>query len=71
MSPDFGLLGKLDTGCVRGSKAFKPFSLTIPFEGQQFEGTSLRTLLQRWVNEGKAEPSFAASMGRLLDNPEW
>ena len=71
MSPDFGLLGKFDTGCVRGSKVFKPFSFSVPFEGKQFTGASLRTLLQRWVDDGKAEPSFVDTISRLLDNSEW
>ena len=71
MSPSFNLLGKFDTGCVRGCKAFKPFSLSVPFEGKQYEGNSLRGLLKKWVDEGRAEPSFATSLYKLLEHSEW
>jgi hypothetical protein len=45
--------------------------LTIPYRGRRLAGEALRRQLDTWVVDGVVEPSCAAAVGRVIDNPGW
>ncbi len=59
-----------DTGEVVGTAAPER-TLRVPYRGQELEGDELLARLQRWVEAGVVEPSFAAAIGRVVEHPEW
>lgn len=46
-------------------------TLTIPYRGENLSGDALRDLLDRWVADGVIEPSCAAALRLVQDNPDW
>ncbi len=46
-------------------------ALEVPYRGDVLRGDALRRQLDAWVAAGTVEPSFATSVGRVLDNPGW
>ena len=60
----------LGTGRVHGAE--QPLrSLSVPYHGRELHGESLREQLERWVEDGAVEPSFADAIGRVSENPDW
>lgn len=59
-----------DTLTVRGS-AMRARDLSVPYRGRRLFGDDLRHQLQAWVDAGIAEPSFAAAVEMVMDNPDW
>lgn len=45
--------------------------LVVPYRGEQLRGDALRRRLDAWVERGALEPSCAAAVGRVLDEPGW
>ena len=45
--------------------------LSLPYRGETLSGDSLRRQLDRWVEKGVIEPSCAAAIKRVQENPEW
>ena len=45
--------------------------LSIPYRGEELTGAALRDRLDKWVDAGVIEPSCAAALTRVQDNPEW
>jgi len=45
--------------------------LSIPYRGRRIFGSDLRRQIDTWVANGIAEPSFAAALHLLMDNPDW
>lgn len=55
---------------VGGSRDLPP-RLAVPYRGRELAGDDLRAQLARWVDAGTVEPSFAAAIERVVDNPGW
>ena len=60
----------LETATVIG-EGVHPGALTVPYRGQELSGDALRTRLDAWVAAGVVEPSFAAAIRLVVDNPDW
>ena len=45
--------------------------LVLPYRGQQLRGDALRRQLDAWAARGTVEPSCAAALHRVLDEPGW
>lgn len=45
--------------------------LVLPYRGEQLSGDRLRRRLDQWVAAGTVEPSCAAALHRVLDEPAW
>ncbi|MDV7999651.1 hypothetical protein [Rhodococcus sp. IEGM 1408] len=45
--------------------------LSIPYRGENLTGAALRDRLDKWVDGGVIEPSCAAAIRLVQDNPEW
>lgn len=61
----------LDTVVVRGETTGGPDELSVPYRGEQLRGDSLHRQLDRWVQAGTVEPSFAEAIRRVVANPDW
>jgi len=61
---------ELGTGAIRGS-ARPVTELRVPYRGSALSGEALIEQLGRWVDAGAVEPSFAAAIGRVAENPDW
>jgi hypothetical protein len=60
----------LGTGMIRG--AGQPTrELRVPYRGRELHGGALRDQLQRWVEKGIVEPSFAEAIELVAANPDW
>lgn len=59
-----------DTLTVRGA-AMPERDLSVPYRGRRLFGSDLKRQLQTWVDAGIAEPSFAAAVELVMDNPDW
>lgn len=59
----------LRTATVQGHRPAS--ELSVPYRGAQLRGDDLLRQLDRWVDKGTVEPSFADALGRLATNPEW
>ena len=46
-------------------------TLSIPYRGEHLSGAALRDHLDRWVERGVIEPSCAAALRLVQDNPDW
>lgn len=46
-------------------------TLRVPFRGSELTEEELSEQLQRWVDAGSVEPSFADAMRRVIEHPEW
>jgi hypothetical protein len=63
-------LYELGTGEIRGTA--KPAStLRVPYRGRELRGGALAEQLDRWVDAGSVEPSFAAAIRQVSENPDW
>lgn len=62
---------QLHTATVRGTAAGGIGQLAVPHRGDLLAGDELRRQLDRWVEAGTVEPSFAEALGLVLDNPDW
>lgn len=45
--------------------------LSVPYRGKRLFGRHLRDQVDKWVDDGIAEPSFGAAIHLVLDNPDW
>jgi hypothetical protein len=45
--------------------------LVVPYHGRALRGAPLRAQLERWVERGVVEPSFAGAVGQVAEHPEW
>ena len=45
--------------------------LSIPYRGENLSGEALRRRLDTWVRDGVIEPSCAAALRVVQENPEW
>jgi hypothetical protein len=45
--------------------------LRVPYRGGELRGPALLEQVERWVQAGTAEPSFATAIRRVVDHPEW
>lgn len=45
--------------------------LSIPYRGEELSGEALGQQLDRWVSDGVIEPSCAAALRLVQENPEW
>ena len=61
---------ELATVQVRGRGAPER-ELTIPYQGRQLHGDELHRQLDRWVDHGTLEPSFAEAVRLVMANPDW
>ena len=43
----------------------------MPYRGRELSGRGLERQLERWVGNGIVEPSFARSIRRVMEHPEW
>lgn len=59
-----------DTGMIEGRGA-KLREVVVPYRGTELRGDALLRRLDRWVDEGVVEPSFARAVGAVVDHPEW
>ena len=46
-------------------------TLSIPYRGENLSGAALSDLLDRWIADGVVEPSCAAALRLVQDNPDW
>lgn len=46
-------------------------ALVLPYRGEQLSGDRLRRQLDTWAERGIVEPSCAAALHRVLDQPDW
>jgi hypothetical protein len=44
---------------------------SVPYQGRRLFGDHLRRQVDTWITAGIAEPSFAAAINAVLDNPDW
>lgn len=61
--------GRLRTATIEGRKPAG--SLEVPYRGERLYNDDLIRQLDRWVDAGTVEPSFADAIGRLITHPEW
>jgi hypothetical protein len=45
--------------------------LVVPYRGRALRGGALRAQLERWVERGVVEPSFAGAVREVAEHPEW
>ncbi len=45
--------------------------LTLPYRGSRLFGSKLREQIDRWVDDGIAEPGFGEALTLVMDNPDW
>jgi hypothetical protein len=61
---------ELGTGEIHGTA--QPLrTLRVPYRGRELHGGALSEQLERWVDAGTVEPSFAGAVRRVMENPEW
>ena len=61
---------RLATRTIAG--AARPLrELVVPYRGRALRGAALRTQLERWVERGVVEPSFAGAVREVAEHPEW
>jgi len=58
------------SGVIAGSA--EPLrELGVPYRGAELRGAALTRQLERWVEAGVVEPSFASSINLVAEHPEW
>jgi hypothetical protein len=60
----------LGTGEIHG-EAQPVRRLEVPYRGATLHGQALVDQLERWVQAGSVEPSFAKALERVVAHPEW
>jgi len=61
---------ELGAGEVRGTSRPQR-SLSVPYGGRELQGSGLLEQLDRWVQAGTVEASFADAVGLVVEHPEW
>jgi len=61
---------ELGTGAIRGT-ARPVTELRVPYRGRELAGEELIEQLDRWVDVGSVEPSFATAVRTVAENPDW
>jgi hypothetical protein len=61
----------LQTVEVRGSADRPMDALSVPYRGERLEGDALHRQLDRWIDAGTVEPSFAESIRLVMANTDW
>ncbi len=61
---------ELGTGLIHGTAA-RVSELRVPYRGRVLHGSTLAEQLDRWVDAGSVEPSFASAVGEVARNPDW
>jgi hypothetical protein len=61
---------RLHTVTIAG-EGREPPSLAVPYRGEQLTGERLNGQLDRWVEKGICEPSFAMAIEAVMGNPDW
>jgi hypothetical protein len=61
----------LRTVTVRGAGTSSRPALSVPYRGERLRGDALHRQLDRWVDAGAVEPSFAEAVRRVDANPDW
>ncbi|MGH3442060.1 MAG: hypothetical protein ACRDUY_08445 [Nitriliruptorales bacterium] len=61
---------RLKTVTVDGAGAGEK-ELAVPYRGRELRGDALHHQLDRWVEAGTVERSFAEAIRLVLDNPDW
>lgn len=56
---------------VAGEATGSPGQLRVPYRGARLEGDALHRQLDRWVDVGTVEPSFAEAVRLVMANPDW
>lgn len=59
-----------DTQAVTGTAEAEE-RLTVPYRGERLEGDALHRQLDRWVEDGIVEPSFAEAIRTVMAHPGW
>ena len=62
--------GELGTELITGASR-RVRTLRVPYRGRDLEGVELSEQLERWVEAGCVEPSFATAIRLVSDNPDW
>ena len=62
--------GELGTARVTGRGAPERV-VSVPYRGERLQGDALHRQLDRWVETGTVEPSFAEAVRLVMDNPDW
>jgi len=62
--------GSLSTVTVAGTAA-EERELSVPLHGERLRGDALLRRLDRWVEAGTVEPSFAHAVAEVARNPDW
>ena len=62
--------GRLETARITG-RGTPERDLLVPYEGRALKGDALHRQLDRWVDSGTVEPSFAEAVRLVMDNPDW
>ena len=61
----------LHTVEVRGSQTRSSEQLSVPYRGERLQGDALHRQLDRWMDAGTVEPSFAESIRLVMANDDW
>ncbi len=59
------------TATIEGRGARSDRGLAVPYRGELLDGQALDRQLERWVNAGTVEPSFADAVRAVAANPDW
>ena len=59
------------THTVTGSGSASPAPWTVPLNGENLSGSSLRAKVADWLARGIIEPSAARALERCIAHPEW
>lgn len=62
--------GAFDTGSIAG-KGTRLREVTVPYEGAELRGDSLRRQLDAWAARGVIERSCAEAVTKVVEHPEW
>jgi len=62
---------RLDTVIVDGRSRTGPSELSVPYKGERLRGDALHRRLDRWLEDGIAEPSCAEAIRLVMANPDW
>ena len=56
---------------VSGNSEVRPTTLSVPYKGRRLRGDELHRQLDRWVEAGVAEPSFAEAIREVMAHGDW
>ena len=61
----------LSSWSTAGGGVRRERELVVPYQGHSLRGDQLRHLTAEWLDLGIAEPSCAAAIEAVIDNPDW